>query len=104
MVFKNTMKNAPKSVIMTSAAWSRLWTDSRAYWPTPWRSKTVSVRMAPPPSTAPKSSPQSVTMGIIELRSTWRRITWRSERPLARAVRTKSSFMVSSTFERSTRE
>ncbi len=62
--------------------------DSAAYWPTPWRSKTVSVRIAPPPTTAPKSSPQSVTIGIIELRSTWRTMIRRSPSPLARAVRT----------------
>ncbi len=48
----------------------------------------ASVTIAPPPSTAPKSSPNRVTIGISELRSTWRVITWRSLSPLARAVRT----------------
>ena len=42
----------------------------RAYWPTPWRLKTVSVRIAPPPITAAKSRPKSETTGMSELRST----------------------------------
>ena len=46
-----------------------------------------STRIAPP-SSAPKSSPNRVTIGTSELRSTWRVITRRSLSPLARAVRT----------------
>ena len=45
-------------------------TDWAAYQPTPFRSKTVSVRIAPPPSTAAKSRPKRLTIGISELRST----------------------------------
>jgi hypothetical protein len=44
--------------------------------------------IAVPAIVAPKSRPKRVTIGISELRSTWRIITWRSESPLARAVRT----------------
>ena len=67
---------------------SRLVIASAAYWPTPSRLKITSVMIAPPPIVAPKSSPKRVTIGISELRSTWRVITWRSLSPLARAVRT----------------
>ena len=49
---------------------SKLLIDWRAYWPTPCRSNTVSVRIAPPPSTAAKSRPKSVTIGISDVRST----------------------------------
>ena len=63
-VFSTTMKNAPKSVTASTGGTSSWPTDSAAYWPTPWRSKTVSVRIAPPATTAPKSSPQSVTIAI----------------------------------------
>ena len=95
---------APNIVTAISGGWSSWPIASAAYWPTPWRSKTASVRIAPPPTSAPKSRPQSVTIGIIELRRTWRSSTWRSLSPLARAVRTKSSFIVSITFERRIRE
>src|SRR5262249_51915661 len=82
IVLNSTMKNAPNSVTPMSGGRSRLRMASPAYNPTPLRLYTVSVRIAPPPTTIPKSSPNSVTTGIIELRSTWRIRTWRSERPL----------------------
>ena len=82
------MKKAAKSVTASTGGTSSWPIESAAYCPTPCRSKTVSVRIAPPPSTAPKSSPQSVTIGIIELRRTCRSMIWRSESPFARAVRT----------------
>src|SRR6476646_1837660 len=88
IVLTSTMNDAPKSVTPISGGRSRLRMASPAYSPTPFRLYTVSVRIAPPPTTCPKSSPNSVTIGIIELRSTWRMRTWRSESPLARAVRT----------------
>ena len=47
---------------------------------------TVSVRIAPP-SRTPMSSPAAVTIGVIAERMPWRKITRRSGRPLARAVR-----------------
>jgi hypothetical protein len=50
-------------------------TDCAAYWPMPCRLKTDSVRIAPPPITAAKSSPNSVMIGIRLVRSTWRVIT-----------------------------
>ena len=65
--------------------------------------KTTSVRIAPPPTMAPKSSPNMLTIGISELRSTWRVRTRCSLNPIARAVRTWSSFIESSMLERSTR-
>src|SRR3954454_4424787 len=88
IVLNSTMKNAPKSVTPISGGRSRLRIASPAYSPTPLRLYTVSVRIAPPPTTCPKSRPNNVTIGIIELRSTWRMRTWRSESPFARAVRT----------------
>ena len=54
--------------------------------PSPWMLKTVSVMIAPPTSSA-TSSPKSVTIGIRLARRPWRKITLRSERPFARAVR-----------------
>ena len=53
-----TMKNAPNIVIASTGGTSSWLIDSAKYWPTPWRSKTDSVRIAPPPITAPKSRPQ----------------------------------------------
>src|SRR6476620_3616960 len=72
IVLNSTMKNAPNIVTPISGGRSRLRMASPAYSPTPFRLYTVSVRIAPPPTTCPKSSPNSVTIGIIELRSTWR--------------------------------
>src|SRR5439155_22103870 len=46
---------------------SRSPTDCAAYQPTPFRSKTVSVRIAPPPSTAAKSSPKRLLIPIVSL-------------------------------------
>ena len=88
MALKKTMKNAPKSVTPMIGGRSKFAIDCAAYWPTPWRSNTVSVRIAPPPSTAAKSRPNSVTIGISELRSTCLTITRRGATPFARAVRT----------------
>ena len=48
--------------------------------------KTDSVRIAPP-SRMPMSSPSTVTTGVIAERTPWCRITRRSRRPFARAVR-----------------
>ena len=63
-------------------------TERAAYWPTPWRSKTVSVRIAPPPITPAKSSAKSVAIGIIEFGSTCLSRTRRGLSPFAFAVRT----------------
>lgn len=54
--------------------------------PMPFQPKTRSVITAPPISPA-KSKAMMVVMGISELRKACLRITWRSPRPLARAVR-----------------
>src|SRR6185312_4777485 len=83
-----TTKNAPSITITITGGTSSCAIDSAAYWPTPWRLKTDSVRIAPPPITAAKSSDHSETIGISELRRTCRSSTRRSEMPFARAVRT----------------
>ncbi len=62
------------------------WIASKAKRPTPWMLKTVSVRIAPP-IRMPMSRPSTVMTGVIAERTPWRRITRRSVRPLARAVR-----------------
>ena len=49
MVFSSTMKNAPKIVIASTGGTSSWPIESAAYWPTPSKSKTFSVRIAPPP-------------------------------------------------------
>ena len=52
---KKTMKNAPNNVTPMIGGRSKFPIDNAAYWPTPCRSKTVSVRIAPPPRTPAKS-------------------------------------------------
>jgi hypothetical protein len=54
--------------------------------PRPWMLKSDSVMIAPPTSSA-TSSPNSVTIGVRLARRPCLRITVRSGRPLARAVR-----------------
>lgn len=54
--------------------------------PIPFQPNTCSVITAPPIRPA-KSKAMIVVMGISELRNACFRITWRSGRPLARAVR-----------------
>ena len=54
--------------------------------PSPWRLKTDSVMIAPPTRSA-TSRPNIVTIGVRLARSPWRKITVRSGRPFARAVR-----------------
>ena len=54
--------------------------------PSPCRLKTDSVMIAPPTSSA-MSRPKMVTIGVRLARSPCLRITRRSERPFARAVR-----------------
>ena len=49
--------------------------------------RAMLAEAAAPPIRAPKSRPHRVTIGIIELRSTWRLITVRRGRPLSTAVR-----------------
>ena len=87
-MLKRTMKNAPYIVTPMIGGRSKLLIDCAAYWPTPCRSKTVSVRIAPPPSTAAKSSPNRVTTGMSEVRSTCLTSTRRGASPFALAVRT----------------
>ena len=48
--------------------------------------KTLSVRIAPP-TRMPMSRPSTVTIGVSAERAPWWKITRRSDRPLARAVR-----------------
>ena len=56
-----------------------------------------------PPSAPPTSSPAMVTTGVIAARSACRPYTLGLARPLARAVRTKSSDSVSSICARDSR-
>ena len=65
----------------------------------PGHAKTVSTTIEPP-SRNPNCNPIIVTTGISALRNVCRRITTGSESPLARAVRTKSSWMTSTNDER----
>ena len=58
-----------------------------AYWPTPGQEKMLSTSTAPA-STLAKTSPSTVMIDGSAARSTWRRTTIRSGRPLARAART----------------
>ncbi len=53
-----------------------------------------------PPSASPMSMPSMVTTGSMALRRMCERMTCHSGAPLARAVRTKSSFIVSMTLAR----
>jgi hypothetical protein len=55
--------------------------------PIPFHWKMVSVMIAPL-SKKPKSKATAVVSGIRALRIAWRRMTRRSDKPLARAVRT----------------
>ena len=54
--------------------------------PRPSRLKTLSVMTAPPTSSA-TSRPNMVTIGARLARRPWPKITRRSDRPFARAVR-----------------
>lgn len=67
--------------------------------PMPGQANTVSVRMAPPMSW-PTCMPKMVTMGIMEFRNPCITTTAQKDSPLARAVRTKSSFITSMSDER----
>ena len=83
-----TTVNAVSIVITRIGGTSRRPIESAAYWPTPCRPKTLSVRIAPPPMTAAKSRPNSEMTGISELRRTWRIVTRELLMPFARAART----------------
>ena len=67
--------------------------------PRPGRPNTVSMKITPP-SAVPMSMPSIVTTGSIALRMTCPRSTCASPAPFARAVRTYSSSIVSSTLAR----
>src|SRR5215212_6714594 len=88
IAFSRTMKNAPKRTTPMIGGRSSRPIDSAAYCPTPCRPKTYSLRIAPPPRAAPKSSPNSVTIGISAFLSVCRIRMRRSLSPFARAVRT----------------
>ena len=82
------MNMAPYRVTAMIGGRSKLLIDWYAYCPTPCRSNTVSVRIAPPPSTAAKSSPNSVMIGISDRRRMCFRMIRFGARPFAFAVRT----------------
>src|SRR4029453_11069367 len=81
---------------------SRLAIDWKITRPTPGRKNTFSITIVPA-SRLGNCSPITVMTGIIALRSTCRHNTSRLLKPLARAVRTKSSRSPPSTAERVTR-
>ena len=85
---RTTTVNAVSIVMTRIGGTSRRPIESAAYWPTPCRPKTLSVRIAPPPMTAAKSRPKSAMTGIRELRRTWRSISRERPMPFARAART----------------
>ena len=70
-------------------------TASTEYLPMPGSENVLSVRIAPP-SSSPRSRPKMVRIGVSAARSPCRTTTVRSGKPLARAVRMKSSPIVSS--------
>src|SRR5712692_2139616 len=92
--FATTMNTAARIVTPMTTGKSLVNSDWMLSWPTPCRLNTFSTMMAPP-SRYPRSIPKRVTMGVMATRTPWPRITRRSESPLARAVRMKSSCMVS---------
>ena len=77
---------APISTVPCTIGRSAFWIASNAVRPMPGMLKTVSVRIAPP-NRMPRSRPKIVTIGVIAERTPWRKMTRRSLRPLARAVR-----------------
>ncbi len=81
------MKNAPNRVIPWIIGRSDRLIALKVSAPIPGMLKTVSVRIALPARSTATSSPSSVTIGVIALRSTCLPITRRSDRPFARAVR-----------------
>ena len=78
--------SARKSVAPWTVMMSPRVMASKVRRPMPGMLNTVSVRIAPP-TRMPMSRPSTVTTGVIAERAPWRKITRRSERPLARAVR-----------------
>ena len=68
----------------------------------PGQLNTLSITTLPA-STVPICTPRMVTTGSSALRSTWLSVTRLRLSPLARAVRTKSSWATSSIEERITR-
>jgi len=91
--------SAPNAATATAPWMSFLLIVWTKYSPIPCQAKTVSVITAPVNS-AGIAKATCVATGMIEVRSPCRRIAcWRVS-PLARAVRTKSALMVSSSSER----
>ena len=79
-------KNARNVVTPRMIGRSFWFTASIDNLPIPGRLNTDSVRIAPP-SSAPKSRPKTVTIGVSTERIACLAMTTRSCRPLARAVR-----------------
>ena len=80
------MKVAVTKVMPTITGRSASFTELTAREPSPGRLKMLSVMIAPPSRPA-RSSPAAVTIGVKPARKACFRMTMRSGRPLARAVR-----------------
>jgi hypothetical protein len=93
--FATTMKNAASRTTPMISGKSWFWIARIVNWPSPGSEKVVSVSTAPP-SSRPRSMPKMVRIGVSAARRPCRTTTVRSGRPLALAVLTKSSPMVSS--------
>ena len=95
--------NAASSMTQSSTtSASRLAIDCTIRRPRPGSTKTFSTTIAPATRLA-NCSPMIVRIGVIALGRAWRQRAARRDRPLARAVRMKSSFSASSSAERVTR-
>jgi hypothetical protein len=94
-MFATTMKNAASSTTPMISGKSWFWIARMVNCPSPGKENVTSVSTAPPIS-SPRSIPKIVRIGVSAARRPWRTTTLRSRRPLARAVRMKSSLIVSS--------
>jgi hypothetical protein len=94
-MFATTMKNAASITTPMISGKSWFWMARMVNWPRPGSENVLSVRIAPP-SSSPRSMPKMVRIGVRAARSPCRTITVRSRSPFARAVRMKSSPIVSS--------
>src|SRR6185437_6047041 len=99
IAFINTTIDAPSNTTTSTGGTSSEPTESAAYCPTPFRLNSFSTTSVLPPSTAAKSSPHSEAIGMSDTRSTCLINTREGERPFARAVRTASVDIASSTLD-----
>jgi hypothetical protein len=94
-MFATTMKNAASITTPMISGKSWLLIARMVNCPRPGSENVVSVSTAPP-SSRPRSMPKMVKIGVKAARSPWCTTTVRSFSPFDRAVRMKSSPIVSS--------